>query len=520
VRGSALLATGWFVTVCLLAAPSSADYTGTVFVDTDGDGVRRVDEAGLAGVVVTNGRDVVRSDPVGRYALPEHGEFVYLTRPDRFGCEIWYRTGGGDFALTPAVGTPADEFFFIQVSDAHVYDRTSDFAEFSSPAIPWWFPQYLADWLTVRTLQRVYGEHVVDRLREAVRPWVDAGDLGDVAAFRAYSDEVRREGSPLGDVVGAARAAIAEVEGLGPDFVIQTGDLILEGNFATAEAVERWLRFYLSLASPDLERYDTIGNNEIAGSSNDAFPPSDPSYGKQPFRSHFGPTYYSFDRGAFHFVALDTHRFAPTADEPEHWDFNRMEPEVAAWLDADLAAHADRVLVVLNHEPFHFDPAWPFEGDPNQTAQDEGLFAKHGVAWVLTGHTHFNSFWPEDGVTHLTTGALSGLRWVLPASVHARGYRLFYARDGGLYSSWKATGEVVLARSQGAERPGEIVLVAADRSGPFATLALDRDGQRLPLERWGAYFARIPLAADGGPLVVTATRADGTSERLELDVAE
>jgi hypothetical protein len=197
-----------------------------------------------------------------------------------------------------------------------------------------------------------------------------------------------------------------------------------------------------------------------------------------------------------------------------------MEPDVATWLDADLAAHADRVLVVLNHEPFHFDPAWPFEGDPGQTAQDEGLFAKHGVDWVLTGHTHYNSFWPEDGITHITTGALSGFRWVLPASVHDRGYRLFYARDEGLYSAWKSTGEIVIALSEGIERPGEVVLAAADRSGPFIALSAERDGVRLPLERWGAYFARVPLAAEDGPWVVTATREDGTSERVEFEARE
>ena len=194
-----------------------------------------------------------------------------------------------------------------------------------------------------------------------------------------------------------------------------------------------------------------------------------------------------------------------------------MESEVATWLDADLAAHADRVLVVLNHEPFHVDPTWPFEADESQTAQDEGLFAKHGVAWTLTGHIHFNSFQRGEGITHVTTGALSGFRWVLPATAHERGYRLFYARDGGLHSAWKRLGGVLLARSEGTRRPGETVVVAADRTGPFVSLSAERDGAPVPLERWGPYFASVAAAgADAGPLVLKAARADGTEERAAL----
>ncbi len=366
-------------------------------------------------------------------------------------------------------------------------------------------------------MAETYGDEVPQRLREALAPGIDASDLGDVAAFRAYSDEFAREGSSLGDVIGAAHAAMAEVAALKPEFLINTGDLVLEGNNGSAEAVDRWFAFYQELHSKAIPRYDTIGNNEIAGSSNDTFPPSDPRYGKFFFRKYLGPTYFSFDRGPFHFVALDTHRLAPTEDDPEHWDFNRMEPDVARWLDADLAANRHRVLVVLNHEPFHFDEAWPFEPDAGQTSDDEGLFAKHGVRWVLSGHTHFNSFKPGNEITHITTGALSGFRWVLPASVHERGYRLFYARDRELFSGWKRTGEPLLSVSEGARLPGRVVIVLADADRPFAEIRVEHDGSALPVERWGAYFASFPVSSEHGKIVVTGLRAEGASERVTLE---
>ena len=107
---------------------------------------------------------------------------------------------------------------------------------------------------------------------------------------------------------------------------------------------------------------------------------------------------------------------------------------------------------------------------------------------MLTGHTHFNSFQRQGGVTHITTGALSGLRWVLPAGVHERGYRLFLARERQLYSAWKPTGRPVLGWSEGG---GERVAVAADRDGPFASVTLERDGAEVPVERLPI---SIPLA--------------------------
>jgi hypothetical protein len=142
-------------------------------------------------------------------------------------------------------------------------------------------------------------------------------------------------------------------------------------------------------------------------------------------------------------VALDTH--VDTADEggTGEWDFYEMPEAVRRWAEADLAAHEGRILVALNHEPFHYEPAWEFD-DP-QIADDAGLFEKYTVRYSLAGHTHKNGFAEsESGTTHITTGALSGMRWVLPPEIHACGYRLFYATGGELYSAWKETGKRVL----------------------------------------------------------------------------
>jgi len=56
--------------------------TGTVFVDKNGNHALDADESGLAGVSVSNSRDVVQTDANGRYSLPvDDDSIVFMARP-------------------------------------------------------------------------------------------------------------------------------------------------------------------------------------------------------------------------------------------------------------------------------------------------------------------------------------------------------------------------------------------------------------------------------------------------------
>ncbi len=82
----------------------------------------------LEGVLVSDGRRVVRTDADGRYELsigPESGRFVFVTTPRGFWADRFYvpmgaaaRSGQADFALRP-VDQP-DRFDFIFMADMHV----------------------------------------------------------------------------------------------------------------------------------------------------------------------------------------------------------------------------------------------------------------------------------------------------------------------------------------------------------------------------------------------------------------
>ncbi|MBV1877606.1 MAG: metallophosphoesterase [Pseudomonadales bacterium] len=422
----------------------------------------------------------------------------------------------------PLYKASANGFFFIQLSDAHVYNRKSDFGEFSSPQIPWFIPQLLADYLAIESLKKTYGENVADHLRDALNGAPNVGATAvdskaeldgwsDVRVYQAYKAAWLNPQGVLGTLDEVIRQAMAEVVGFQPAFVVNTGDLVLEGNNGTAEAVERWFKYYLELTEgQDTIFYNTIGNNELAGTDNHDFALADPRYGKYFFRKYIGQTHFSFDYEDFHFIALDTHLQYRQADQSDRWDFYQMPVAVYDWAKRDLQAHQQQTLVVLNHEPFHFDTAWPFANN-GSSARDAGLFKEFGVEYVLSGHTHYRSYQYIDGVHHITTGALSGMRWALPASIHARGYRFFYALDQALYSAWKPTGEamMVLAEPQPIDQTQRIIMATASRRA-FAEIRFEYQGEVLSTRRLGQYFYQVavPDRANSDKTRIDKARSD------------
>src|SRR4051812_39038775 len=62
-----------------------AQVSGTVFEDRDGSGAPGASNPGVAGVLVSNGRDVAMSGPDGRYTLPLPDEAtIFVVKPAGF----------------------------------------------------------------------------------------------------------------------------------------------------------------------------------------------------------------------------------------------------------------------------------------------------------------------------------------------------------------------------------------------------------------------------------------------------
>ena len=201
-------------------------------------------------------------------------------------------------------------------------------------------------------------------------------DAGRPVRFAAFGDS--------GEGGSDQQAVYQQVLKFPFDLVLHTGDIAYDSG--TRGQFER---NFFDIYADMLERFPVFpasGNHEYE--TEDA----------APFREAFalpengGPggieRWYSYDWGDVHFVALDT---------------ERVGPEQAAWLDADLAANRRRWTIVYLHRP-------PFSsgdhnGDLNVQQWFVPLFVKHGVPLVLAGHDHhYERTNAIDGVTYVVTG--------------------------------------------------------------------------------------------------------------------
>lgn len=165
------------------------------------------------------------------------------------------------------------------------------------------------------------------------------------------------------------------------DLFLHTGD-IAYSNGTESQLDRQFFRMYEPLLR-SFAAFPTAGNHDYSTNDGAAFLSSFvlPDNGDAE-RS------YSFDWGDVHFVALDT---------------ERISPEQAAWLDADLSASALPWQIVFAHRP-------PFSsGEHGSDAAFRRYFVpvleSHRVPLVLNGHEHdYERTKPQNGVTYVVTG--------------------------------------------------------------------------------------------------------------------
>jgi hypothetical protein len=159
---------------------------------------------------------------------------------------------------------------------------------------------------------------------------------------------------------------------------------------------------------------------------------------------HFGPTYYSFDVGAVHYVVLQDVLYHGTGyigyiDEPQ-----------LQWLAADLAlVEPGRLVVAFMHIPLE-SRQWTREGAQrpgvsvsvnNRAAVYELL--RRFKAHVVSGHTHDNEHVFEGGVHEHVHGTVCGAWWSGPICHDGTpcGYGVFDVSGESLSWTHKGTGK-------------------------------------------------------------------------------
>jgi len=211
-----------------------------------------------------------------------------------------------------------------------------------------------------------------------------------------------------------------------PDLILDTGDTIYDSMAAEEGTVRSlWdlsLKVWENECSTPVER--AIGNHDIWGinKTKSKTTGNEPLYGKKWVMSLHGwdRPYRSFDRGGWHFIALDS--VSPVEDKYT----GRIDEEQLAWLESDLAkVNPTTPVLVFSHIPVLSAAAFynsETEKDGNwqipasvmliDARRMKNLFLKHpNVKLCLSGHLHMVDRVDYLGVSYLCGGAVCGNWW-------------------------------------------------------------------------------------------------------------
>ena len=351
---------------------------GTVFLDGNRNSVLDAGERGLAGVLVSNGREVVRTGEPGTYELPVYADMnLFITKP-------------------AGHAVPVDTDMVPQFNYVHKVA--------GSPNL------------------RFGGVEPTGPLPGAVNFPLIEDPVGDAFTCLVFGDTqayTNQEVSYVRDTVGAM---LAGRDNRSTECLIFEGDVM-------GDDLSLFDRFKRIIAKGQVPQYYVAGNHDLdvdATSDADSF---------DTFRREWGPEYYSFDIGEVHFVVLDDVRYPcngidahPFCDPGASPTYNGViDARQLTWLRNDLAHVPEDKLLVLNaHIPFvSYTDATQRKHQIDNLAE---LYAIVGdrPALGLSGHTHTTeqiipgehfAGWQEATATgpapfhQIVTGAVSGSWW-------------------------------------------------------------------------------------------------------------
>lgn len=338
--------------------------TGTVFHDKDEDSTQDKGEKGVAGVQVSNGRDVVTTDGKGRYSLPAFDDMtVFVTQPAGY-------------------QVPVDENAIAQFSYNHSPEGSPDL--------------------------KYGGLEPTGPLPKAVNfPLGKSKATG--RAKQSCPIAADTQTYDLTQVGYARDGAVADL--MARDDYASCGILLLGDNVGDDLSLYPELKDIYAAANGPVRM--APGNHDMD------YDAADDSRALDTFRQEVGPGYFSYDVGQAHVVVLDSIVYKgakPGGKNGGYWE--KIDDQQLAWLEADLAeVPKNKLVVVATHAPIV---------DHRQVIVDNApelydvLRGRNAV--TVGGHTHMlenllpgdtRAEWQAGGVeelehTQLVAGAVSG----------------------------------------------------------------------------------------------------------------
>ncbi len=168
--------------------------------------------------------------------------------------------------------------------------------------------------------------------------------------------------------------------------------------------------------------YYAIGNHDHIQNKKQAASDLYDKTAADTYKSHYGPTYYSFNRGEAHYVILDNifYRGGPDTDYSTH-----ITQEQLSWLEKDLSyVPKNKVVFVMLHSPTKSR----YQGTYGNSAELHNLLSGYKEVHIISGHTHYNSVLVDNTViSEHIVGAACGGWWegpVCPCGTYL-GYKIF-----------------------------------------------------------------------------------------------
>jgi len=226
-----------------------------------------------------------------------------------------------------------------------------------------------------------------------------------------------------------------------PQFILNGGDTVLDAVGATASNNKaQWKTFHkVYHENSNLQVYHCIGNHDIWGWNRSASHATgkEARYGKHWAMEELGleKPYYSFDRGGWHFIVLDSIR-------PARNGFGyvaKLDHEQLVWLNEDLKRTSPATpVLVMSHVPIlsvssffqkgvEYQSCWkvPAAYMHIDAIRLKDLFVQHpNVKLCVSGHEHLQGEVKYAGVKYACNGAVSGAWWKGPYQETQPGYAM------------------------------------------------------------------------------------------------
>lgn len=188
--------------------------------------------------------------------------------------------------------------------------------------------------------------------------------------------------------------------------------------------------------------YNVIGNHDHVYNAAQSAAQSNDLLADTVFKRHYGPTYYSFNRGEVHYVILD---------DIEYWGgsskkyVEKLSDNQISWLAKNLSyVPKSKAIVVAVHAPTKRRSG----AGISNSAQLYALLSGYANVQILSGHTHWNSVVANDGtgMTEHIVGTSCGNFWqpeLYCADGTPAGYKIFHVNGTQFTWEYKTPGRSV-----------------------------------------------------------------------------